>query len=113
MTEQLSIFDNAPTTTAEDAKREAIARVWDAAREWQSDALEAIWVVAKRYPILTTDDLWAIGLKRPREPRAMGGAMKAAAREGWIEPTDRTRKSKRSACHARPIRIWRSLIHEG
>jgi predicted nucleic acid-binding Zn ribbon protein len=46
------------------------------------------------------------------EERALGAIMQRAARQGWIAPTDRTRKSIRPACHARDLRVWRSLLRE-
>ena len=57
----------------------------------------------------TTDDLW-VHVDPPREPRAMGATMTHARRLGLCEPTDRTSRSSRVACHARPLRVWRSLI---
>jgi hypothetical protein len=60
---------------------------------------------------VTTDDLWAAGLERPREPRAAGAVMTEAARRKWCVATDRTRKSARKACHARPVRVWASLVY--
>ena len=37
--------------------------------------------------------------------------MLRAAREGWIEPTDRYAKSDRTLSHGRRKLVWRSLIY--
>lgn len=54
----------------------------------------------------TPDDVWEMGLERPREPRALGPVMMRAARAGLIYPTGRWVKSENPAQHATPIREW-------
>lgn len=56
----------------------------------------------------TTDDLWRDRAK-VSEPRAMGAAIRDAARAGLIESTRKYVPSWRSECHARPILVWRRL----
>lgn len=95
---------------AKQARDEAIARVEEhASDEWKAQALEVIHVVAQVHKELTTDTIWWY-LEVPSEPRALGAVMMTAKRLQWIEPTDRTEVSKREACHARPLRIWKSLL---
>jgi hypothetical protein len=77
--------------------------------DWMHNALIAVRRVAQAHSEFTTDDLW-VHVDPPREPRAMGACMQAARKMGLCEPTDRTLCSHRVRCHARPLRIWRSLI---
>ena len=94
------------------ARDRAIDRVERGSGEWQVEALTAIRNVAASKPELTTDDVWrALGRDPEVEGRAMGAAMRQAAKLGLIERTDRTVRSVRVACHRRDLRIWRSKIH--
>ena len=77
--------------------------------DWLHEAMLAVRRVAQAQMTFTTDDLWTL-IDPPREPRAMGATMTHARRLGLCEPTDRTSRSSRVACHARPLRVWRSLI---
>jgi len=96
------------------ARDTAIERVERGSGEWQVDALAAIRAVAAAQPEVTTDDVWrALGRDPDVEGRAMGAAMRAAAKLGLVQRTDRTTKSLRVACHRRDLRVWRSLIHGG
>ncbi len=100
---------------AQEAKRDAIERVGNHANpDWKAAALESVQLAARRQPTLTTDDVWwLLGWDNPEhthEPRAMGAIMQAAARAGWIRATPAYQQSVRVACHARPLRVWESLI---
>lgn len=98
---------------------EALERVDRGAPDWWKDAaLQAVrWICQRRSGgEFTTDAVWfrlclSIGKEKAEsvEPRAMGAVMRAAQHAKLCEPTDRTRKSMRPACHSRPIRVWRSL----
>ena len=84
---------------------------------WKQAALSAIWRIADRWPTLTTDNVWLLLADSewshlPIDPRAMGAIMREAQRRGWIAPTAEWKASVRVVNHARPIRVWRSLIHE-
>lgn len=83
-----------------------------ASAEWMAAAIQAVRDVAHKRETFTTDALWAL-IPQPREPRALGPAMQQARRYQLCEPTDMTRCSGRTACHARPLRVWRSLIWNG
>lgn len=91
-----------------------IERVARGSGEWQVDALATIRAVARVRQDFTTDDVWmALGRDPDVEGRAMGAAMRVAAKLGLVQKTDTTRKSVRVACHRRDLRVWRSLIHGG
>lgn len=95
---------------AEAARDLAVQHAADGAGEdWMLNALYAIRRVAEAKATFTTDDLW-VHIDPPSEPRAMGAAMVEARRQGLCEPTDRTKRSHRRACHARPLRVWQSLV---
>jgi hypothetical protein len=99
------------------ARDEAVHRVDEHAEEdWKAAALDAVRFIAEKRDVFTTDAVWWLlgqqDVEPPHEERALGAVMQAAARQGWIAPTDRTRKSIRPACHARDLRIWRSLLRE-
>lgn len=80
-----------------------------ASAEWIEQALEAVKHVSSERDEFTTDDLWPY-VSMPKEPRAMGAVMRAAVKAGYCTPTDRTVKSERKECHARPLRVWRSEL---
>jgi hypothetical protein len=94
------------------ARDVAIERVARGSGEWQVDALNAIRSLAATQPSLTTDDVWrALGRDPDVEGRAMGAAMRSAAKLGLVQKTERTTKSVRVSCHRRDLRVWRSLLH--
>ncbi len=98
-------------TDGEQARDEAMRQAEAAANEvWKSQAGQAILQVCQKNRTFTTDDVWKL-VGPPREPRAMGPMMSNAVRSEWCMPTDRTQKSTRVACHARPIRVYRSRIY--
>lgn len=99
------------------AQAEAIERVErNAAQDWKDHVLDVIWGLAAYRQEMTSDDVWRLlGQDDPttHEPRALGAMLKKAAAEGWLEPTEVYRPSARATCHARPVRVWRSLIYRG
>ena len=112
MPEQLALDWNREDKRASAVARDkAIGRVERATGEWQVDALAAIRAVAYANTELTTDDVWkALGRNPDVEGRAMGAAMRAAAKLGLVRRTDRTKKSHRVACHRRDLRVWESKV---
>lgn len=99
-----------------EARDEAISRVAaHADGDWIDHTLHVIWCLAIAQDTLTTDDVWdALGTDdTTHEPRALGAVMKKAAQAGYITATDTYRPSARAACHARPVRVWASLIRPG
>lgn len=104
-----------PDRHAAQAKRALdIQRADDGAEEaWRDAVMAAIEEVAFTRLEFTTDDVLDAypQLEEAREPRAWGPLMLRAAREGWIEPSDRYAPSSRKQSNARPKRLWLSLLH--
>jgi hypothetical protein len=111
---QGSLFGDGPRKpewTAKDARDEAVERVWrHASTEWKVKAWAILLLVASRLETFTANDLWEAGLPEARDNRALGPLLLQAVREGYIEPTNETRKSTRIVAHQRPMAVWRSLI---
>ena len=79
--------------------------------EWVRIATRAVLYAAKRNPQgFTTDDVWALLEDRqgPKEPRALGAILRRLKGQGRIVSTGTYRKSSRTACHGRPVLIWRA-----
>ena len=95
---------------------EAIDRVRVHANdEWMREVRAIVWRLARARGEFTTDAVWAQVDRleaTTHEPRAMGAVMRAAAKAGWVTPTDRVSNSARPECHCRPVRVWRSLVLE-
>jgi hypothetical protein len=93
------------------ARDDAMAAVdANADPDWKDEADEAIRDMARRRAYFTAEDVFEVGkLRRPREGRAMGPAMRRAQRDKVIEPTDRFSTAARTSNHARPVRVWRSI----
>lgn len=109
---QTSLFDAVEAARRRD---HAIALVEQHADgDWMSVAARAIKIIAGGRDQFTTDAVWALldawGAFPPHEERAMGAAMRAAARDGLCVATTEHRLSSRPACHRRPIRVWQSLL---
>jgi hypothetical protein len=94
---------------AERQRDEAIAQAEaNADVEWRDTALRFLRRYAEAHTTVFVDDLWAAGMPRPREARALGAVMKRAAREGLIENTGSGRPSIASNLAMKPV--WRSLV---
>ena len=97
-------------TLADQAADEAIERVSRSLTDDEKrDALIAVGETASHMEQFTTDD---VPFRFPLDVdfRAAGYVMRAAAREGFITPSSLHRKSESVTCHARPKRLWISLI---
>lgn len=79
---------------------------------WKEAAKEVIRRLAHTQQVLVSDDLWASGLEKPREPRAAGGIWQWAAKVGLIEKTNEYRPTAQVESHANPTVVWRSLVFE-
>lgn len=86
----------------------ALERVQLANQDWVDHAINTIRFLSRHNDTFTTDDVWAKVAFKPHEPRAMGAAMRAASQAGIISPTGVYQKSHRTACHARPVMVWKS-----
>jgi len=89
---------------------EALDRVEKAARE---EFLQAVVDAVEIMPAgfrFNSDRLWLAvrraGVPHPREPRAMGAAVRRAARAGLCVPKGYGPPSTRAASHRRPLRVW-------
>lgn len=101
-------------TAATAARDEAIDRVERGAADVIEDYVGVVIFVATIREHFTTDAVDFVahqaGHEPLAEPRAMGAVMRRAAARGICEATSETRRSTRAACHARPVRVWRSLL---
>jgi hypothetical protein len=86
----------------------------NANKDWTELVIEIIETLAKTSGQIDSDKVWAELARFPEiethQPSAMGAMFKRASSYGWIAPTDRFVNSKRPSSHARPIRVWNSLI---
>lgn len=80
--------------------------------KWRKAADKAIRKVAETHRSFTADDVWATGLPKPREPRALGPELAAAERFGIIAATKRFRLTAQASRHRAPVRVWRSKIYK-
>jgi hypothetical protein len=113
---QGSLFNPPPRLNIEAARaaRDAgIAQVESAATDgFKADAAAAIYRSAQDHHEFIVDEVWKAMPDAPRtgDNRAMGAAMLAAKKAGWIEPTGRWVSSAQTQCHANPRQVWRSLL---
>ncbi|WP_122588318.1 hypothetical protein [Pseudomonas viridiflava] len=82
-------------------------------KAWSDEAYEVVLKVAKDRAEFTSDDIWAAGLKKPEEARALGGVMRKARMSGVIEKTGRSQCTTQPESHGADITIWRSQIYAG
>ena len=85
---------------------------------WWQCMLECGKLVAAHKPVFITDDLVTIcRVLHPNatthEHRAIGPLMRELCRLGYCERSEDTVESRQKVNHARPMRVWRSLIYEG
>lgn len=99
---------SAPTDVDPVADREAaIDAIAANSAVWRKDtALPFIRRYLETHPTLFGEDLWKAGLDEPHDRKALGPALREAARHGWMETTG----DYRSGSNAQPKHIWRSLI---
>lgn len=84
------------------------------------DAALAAWEAAcRRHPFVTSDQLWdGLDLDQlpasavPKRPAVIGAIIRGTVGR-LVEPTDQFRNTTRAAGHARPVRVWRSLVYGG
>jgi hypothetical protein len=90
-----------------------------ASDEWKERMLEAVRDTARQYEKLSSNHVMRLarerGIPEHTEMRAMGGIMKKAATNGWIEPTKTMpthEPGDNPMCHKNPKALWDSLIYE-
>lgn len=94
-------------------KERSMARVEsNADPAWRRAAAQAIMKVAKERETFTADDVWATGLVRPPEPRALGPELASAERFGLIEATKDFKLTAQASRHRAPVRVWRSCVYK-
>lgn len=102
-----------PLRAAREARDEALARVESHSRLWRHFADEALRRVAMANRVVTSDLVWqeleAMRIPPPPEPRAMGVVVKAGIKAGIIEPLGFTTGSNPKH-HADIQRTFRSLV---
>lgn len=80
---------------------------------WKDEAEKIVEFLAERNATFTTDDVWRLLAEtkaETHEHRAMGAVMRAAARNGIIEKTDRVVPTLRACANRRPVAVWSSLV---
>lgn len=78
--------------------------------DWAELAYAAVRQVAEKQSEFTPDDIWATGLHKPNEARALGGVMRRAHNGGLIEKTGRVQPTTQPESHGTDVTVWRSLI---
>jgi len=89
---------------ARDSAVDAVGAAANAA--WKTYARQWIIYLANTRLTFTSDDVWASGVPKPREPRALGAVFREVARAGIIESVG-YRQTIQVLRHRAPIRIWR------
>lgn len=111
-TAAIPLTDAEQLAEAIEARDEAIERVEQSHDDWVGQAIIIIYQLCKEQDEFTSDDLWTT-LDPPAEPRALGAAMRLVKKLRYCDPTGDTKQSRRKTCHARPLRVWRSLLRTG
>lgn len=89
---------------ARDAAMEQVEANADA--DWKDRAKIAVRYLARTKAEFISDDIWELGLEKPREARALGPIMRWAVKQGFIRDSGRMQQSAQTTCHARPMRVW-------
>ena len=103
--------------TAIQLRDEALEQVeGNANQAWTDLVIEIIRDIASGSNSLTSDDVWLELQNYPsvqtHQPSAMGAMFRRASSLGFIESSSNFVSSKRPSSHARPIRVWQSLLKE-
>ncbi len=80
----------------------------NAGEVWKKYCVSLIKEIALINNKFTSDTVMIAMKEHPHDPRALGPAMKAAQKIGYIRPTNEYKPSLRR--HATPIRVWESLL---
>jgi hypothetical protein len=89
---------------------EALTRVEASAGTWVDEAYAFLVAYAREHAEVFCDSLWAAGLRRPSNPKALGSVMQRAARAGVIAKVG-YRPSVYSNLAPKPL--WASLVYRG
>lgn len=77
---------------------------------WKELAYATVRKVAESKSEFTPDDIWATGLQKPNDARALGAVMRRANSAKLIEKTGRVQPTTQPESHGTDITIWRSLV---
>lgn len=116
-TSEPTLFDT--PADIEEATNDGIdAAAQHANAEWKTAVLGGISWIAQRMPEFTSDHVHQYMAKHhpdleTHDTRAIGGIMRIAKTQGWIEPTGRYEKSRRKEAHSNPKAVWKSLLWTG
>lgn len=102
MTQTTLDFDEG-TRRKEDGMARAAA---GAGISWQEAAEAVVLRLARDRDEFTSDDIWATGLAKPAEPRALGAVMNRLARAHSIVKTGRYVKTSQASRNNAPIAVW-------
>jgi len=91
---------------AKEARDQALEDVARPVPEWMDEAEDVVLHVARALHVFTSDDVWAAGLEKPREPRALGAVMMSLSNRGLIRKTGRYVRSAQVSRHNAPIAEW-------
>lgn len=93
---------------------EAILRGYDnATQDFKTLALKAVHDCALTMDVFTTDNVWSnlhASGNLTHDKRALGGVMRVAVSNGWIQATDQFQNSQRIEAHKNPKKVWRSRL---
>lgn len=113
ITSRLVSPSNPGGMTLDEARRERDAAMAQADGgtdlTWQQDVEDAARKALAIAVLITADDLWNVGLRQPREPRALGPAMLRLVSRGILARTGDYRPSTRR--HATPVPVYRAGPH--
>jgi len=109
---QRSLFNPGEGARLRDIAIERVAQGADAL--WKRMAIVAVHEVAVEKAAFTTDEVEAklaeMTTRQPKDKRALGAIMRAAATIGLILATERVKPSKIPQNDRRPKRVWLSLV---
>ncbi len=100
-----TVIDEVASGCAADEAIEAVGAGAD--RAWLIEARAVVLEVAGSLDEFSTDDVWKMGLQKPREPRALGYVMRELARGGFIELTGNHHRTAQALRHRAPVMLWR------
>lgn len=90
---------------------EAIERGFgNASDSWKESALKAIHEICINQKSFTADDVRHLVNEKTHDPRAMGGVIRTAKKNGWCKPSGFYEASKFT--HGHIHQVWLSLVNE-
>ncbi len=123
MTDQPSLWDEAPTVVVPESAEHYAKRITrnavntagqHADSKWWEAAMDIVHVLAEERDTFTVDDVAERLARRnvsTHDKRALGAVLRVASRRGGaIAATGEWTKSRRPETHQRPVMVWRSLI---